>query len=83
MDLLSSGQASEESLKVRLSLARQDLSRRLTFHHRSSEATLICQKACFRDGVMAGAYRGISLYLLNCLVARLIISKTAVLGLKT
>lgn len=51
--------------------------------HRSNEAMLICQLGCFRDGAVAGAYRGISLYLLNCLVAQLILSKTVVSGFRT
>lgn len=59
------------------------LLRSLHFLHRSSDATLICQMGCFRDGVVAGAYRDISLYLLNSLAARLILGKTAVLGFKT
>lgn len=60
-----------------------DLSRHWHFLHRWSEATLVSQMGCFRDGAGAGAYRGISLYLLNSLVARLILGKTVVLGFRT
>lgn len=61
----------------------QDLSRHWHFLHRSSEATLASQMGCFRDRAGARAYRGISLYLLNSLVARLILGKTVVLGFRT
>lgn len=59
------------------------LSRHWHFLHSSSEATLASQMGCFRDGAGAGAYRGISLYLLNSLVARPILGKTVVLGFRT
>lgn len=61
----------------------QDLSRHWHFLHRWSEATLASQIGCFRDGAGAGAYRGISLYWLNSLVARPILGKTVVSGFRT
>lgn len=61
----------------------RDPSRHWHFLHRSSEATLVSQMGCFRDGAGAGAYGGISLYLLNSLVARPILGKTVVLGFRT
>lgn len=87
VDLLSSAQAlTMDHLSYKPSYfapTEQDLSRRWCVLHRSSEAMLICQMGCYRDGAVAGAYRGISLYLLNCLVARLILSKTVVSGFRT
>lgn len=64
-------------------LTEQDPSRHWPFLLRLSEATLTSQMGCFRDGAGAGAYRGINLYLLNSLVARLILGKTVVLGIRT
>lgn len=50
-------------------LAEQDFGRGLLFPRRNSDAMLVCQISCLRDGVVPGAYEGISLLLLTRLLA--------------